>query len=174
MKFQSYGREPGRTVAFANSNLILLSDRLLLSCFLFFVSFFLVLRNHLHGCLKIVSCLKSCKKKFLSLFLFSLRASQSQQWKYRNNMWNLFKVSNKSTKATPVLTKWFHIFFCCFHNWSDYWQVKAGWGKIYLCSYTLYLPLAAYHSRCKYYLHCMHNTLLISIRRLYTIKRASP
>ena len=40
MKFQSYGREPGRTVAFANSNLILLSDRLLLSCFLFFVSFF--------------------------------------------------------------------------------------------------------------------------------------
>ena len=78
MKFQSYGREPGRAVAFANSNLILLSGRLLLSCFLFFVSFFLVLRNHLHGCLKIFSCLKSCKKNFfIAIFIQFTRVPKS-------------------------------------------------------------------------------------------------
>ena len=64
---------------------------------------------------------------------------QSQQWKYQNNVWNLFKVNNKETrtmndvidiflKSLLLTLSRFSTFFWCLYDWlsaSKCWLVRG-------------------------------------------------
>ena len=59
---------------------------------------------------------------------------QSQQWKHRNKVWNLFKVNNNDIRTKSVTSfSWFYCYFWTdFTYWScvsicDFEQGNAGW-----------------------------------------------
>ena len=54
--------------------------------------------------------------------------TQSQQWKFNNSVWDLFKVNNKDTRTRHWrrcrgfivnFEQRFHLLFLCFHGWLE-------------------------------------------------------
>ena len=65
----------------------------------------------------------------------SRRLVQSQQQKYQNNMWNLFKVNNKDSRTTSLtsfycLYCWTDFIHCSGVSGVDFKQVNTGWVSI--------------------------------------------
>ena len=66
--------------------------------------------------------------------------AESQEWKHKNNVWNMFKVNNKETRTMSMTSFWFlycllWIYFthCSSVSIVDFEQVNVGWeGKVYL------------------------------------------
>ena len=100
---------------------------------------------------------KSGKIPHVNLFYESLTLpsqyllTQSEQWKYHNNGWNMFQFNNKHTTNDAnyvvlmslllTLNK-FHTLFCCFHCWI--WTSTCQLGTKLLNAKIDYSPANIY------------------------------